>query len=259
MNLDDFNINSSRYFRKRRYRSNRKSYSRSPRSRKKRLVTSIVSIIVAILLGSSISNRDVQRVLSHLLGSQNATVIQTSNQASKKIRQNKTNQVKGESSKKNSQKKENGLEENQKKEIKKFDLVRVVDGDTIHVMMDGKEVKIRLIGIDTPEAVSEQRENVPAGEVASRYVKSLFEGVKEVGLEFDEEPKDQYGRYLAYVYLPDGDMVNLNLAKSGMVRELFFEPNTRHKKKIHEAIVKSRKNKIGLWKDYTYEEMFPGE
>ena len=35
-----------------------------------------------------------------------------------------------------------------------YDVIRVVDGDTIIADIDGTETRIRLIGIDTPESVS---------------------------------------------------------------------------------------------------------
>ena len=42
----------------------------------------------------------------------------------------------------------------QSQSLVEVSLVRVVDGDTYVVDLDGKETKVRLIGIDTPESVA---------------------------------------------------------------------------------------------------------
>lgn len=77
----------------------------------------------------------------------------------------------------------------------------VVDGDTIYVTQDGNRVKIRLIGIDTPESVSETKPNTEEGEAASEYVRNLLPVGTPLYLEYDETTYDKYGRTLAYVWL----------------------------------------------------------
>ncbi|MDO4345428.1 MAG: thermonuclease family protein [Eubacteriales bacterium] len=80
-------------------------------------------------------------------------------------------------------------------------LQHVVDGDTIYASIDGERTKIRLIGIDTPESVSWIEENTQEGKEASRYLSRLLQPGDEIYIEYDEEPHDQYGRTLAYVWL----------------------------------------------------------
>lgn len=77
----------------------------------------------------------------------------------------------------------------------------VVDGDTIYASVNGARLKIRLLGIDTPESVSETKENTPEGEAASEYVRTLLHSGDELFLEYDEQTFDKYGRTLAYVWL----------------------------------------------------------
>jgi micrococcal nuclease len=79
---------------------------------------------------------------------------------------------------------------------------RVVDGDTIELVLDGREIHVRLIGIDTPETVAPGEPVECYGPQASAYTKRRLEG-RTVGLEFDVEREDQYGRTLAYVWLGD--------------------------------------------------------
>lgn len=82
--------------------------------------------------------------------------------------------------------------------------VRVVDGDTI-VLASGETV--RLIGVDTPETVDPRKPVQHFGAEASAFTKRVAEGTT-ITLEFDQQRTDRYGRYLAYVYLPDGLCLN---------------------------------------------------
>ena len=85
-------------------------------------------------------------------------------------------------------------------------LAYVVDGDTIDVSIRGEDVRVRLIGIDTPESVSRTEENTPEGEAASDYLKGCIRSGDTLYLEYDKERQDKYGRTLAYVWLsPDAD------------------------------------------------------
>ena len=87
----------------------------------------------------------------------------------------------------------------------------VVDGDTL-VLTDGR--KIRLIGVDTPETVDPRKPVQVFGKEASDFTKRIATG-KDLRLEYDQEQTDKYGRTLAYVYLPDGRMLNGEIIKNG--------------------------------------------
>jgi micrococcal nuclease len=89
--------------------------------------------------------------------------------------------------------------------------VRVIDGDTI--LLDGGE-RVRLIGVDTPEL---HREGTPVqyyAREAKAFTARLVEH-RRVGLAYDRERHDRYGRTLAYVYLEDGTFVNLEIVRRG--------------------------------------------
>jgi len=90
-------------------------------------------------------------------------------------------------------------------------VARVVDGDTL--VLDGGE-KVRLIGVDTPETVHPNKPVERFGKEASAFTKRMAEG-KHVRLEYDQERRDRYGRTLAYVYLADGKLLNLELICHG--------------------------------------------
>lgn len=129
-----------------------------------------------------------------------------------------------------------------------YDVVRVVDGDTIVVSIDEKEVTVRLIGVDTPESVHEdERKNTAEGDEASFWMADRLVG-KQVYLEYDKQPTDDYGRTLAYVYLDDGKtMVNRLLLENGLARVMTVEPNSRYADDFISFQTTAREKGVGFW------------
>jgi micrococcal nuclease len=123
---------------------------------------------------------------------------------------------------------------------------RVVDGDTIEVSptVNGNG-EVRLIGMDTPETKDPSEEVEPLGPEASAFATDALTG-KSVGLEFDVERKDQYGRLLAYVYL-GGKMFNEVLIEEGLAQAYPYEPNTRYGGRFAAAQEEARAAGIGIW------------
>ena len=66
-----------------------------------------------------------------------------------------------------------------------YKVIRVVDGDTIVIMYNGKYEKVRLLCVNTPESVHpDKKQNIPMGKVASKYTKKKLTA-KHVKLEFE--------------------------------------------------------------------------
>ena len=128
-------------------------------------------------------------------------------------------------------------------------VTKVSDGDTFWVTYpSGKEEKIRLIGIDTPEARKTGRTDVEFfGKEASAYAKSLLLN-KRVRLEFDVQKVDRYKRTLAYAYLESGEMVNSLLVKQGYARVATYPPNVRYQELFQKLEREARSSRRGLWK-----------
>jgi micrococcal nuclease len=103
-------------------------------------------------------------------------------------------------------------------------VVRVIDGDTIEVSIEGTEDDVRYIGVDTPESVAPGEPVECFGPEASEFNQRLVGG-ERVRLEFGAERRDDYGRLLAYVYLGDR-FVNAELVRRGYATTLTIEPNT---------------------------------
>lgn len=97
---------------------------------------------------------------------------------------------------------------------------RVVDGDTIEVEMDGQRVRVRYVGVNTPESDEAcYREAVEAN-------RALVEG-QTVTLVRDQSDTDRFGRLLRYVYV-GSVFVNRELVASGYAEAVLYEPDDRH-------------------------------
>lgn len=121
-----------------------------------------------------------------------------------------------------------------------YKVIRVIDGDTIEVQKNNKAVKVRYIGIDTPET-DECFGKESAGE-NKRLVLN-----KDIRLETDVQELDKYNRLLAYVYVNDL-FVNEELIKKGFAKVATFPPNVKYADKFIAAQKEAREQEKGLWK-----------
>ncbi len=130
------------------------------------------------------------------------------------------------------------------------DVVRVVDGDTLQVNIEGELVTVRLIGVDTPEIVDPRRPVQCFGQEASNKAKELLENSK-IKLEPDETQgdTDRYQRLLRYVFLEDGTHFNKLMIEQGFAHEYTYNVPYRHRDEFVEAENYAKTNKLGLWAD----------
>ncbi len=131
----------------------------------------------------------------------------------------------------------------------------IYDGDTIKVEEIGK---VRLIGIDAPEYKASHRDRYYQKRFAvsldrlrqiSRKAKefNIAEAKgKRVRLVTDKIERDKHGRLLAYVYLPDGKMLNRQLLSSGLA-SVFRRFEFRYKKEFLKLEQHAQRKKLGLW------------
>lgn len=126
-------------------------------------------------------------------------------------------------------------------------VVKVVDGDTIHVQLGSAREKVRYIGVDTPETKHPTKGLQCFGERASQFNAQLVDG-ERVRLVRDVEERDRYGRLLAYVYRArDGLFVNAELARQGFATVLTIAPDVRHAGDFVAAARDAREHGRGLW------------
>ncbi len=126
-------------------------------------------------------------------------------------------------------------------------VVRVVDGDTIHVQVGDVREKVRYIGIDTPETKDPRRPVQCYGQRASNRNAALVDG-ERVRLVPDVRARDRYGRLLAYVYRArDGLFVNEDLVRRGYARALRVPPDVRHSERFAALAREAEQRGLGLW------------
>ncbi len=133
-----------------------------------------------------------------------------------------------------------------------YDVVKVVDGDTLSVEIDGKVEKLRLIGIDTPETVDPRKPVQCFGKEASKKAKELLSGQK-VRLEADstQEERDRYDRLLRYVILEDGTNFNEMMIREGYAHEYTYKVPYKYSVDFKAAEKDARSNQRGLWAENT--------
>lgn len=122
------------------------------------------------------------------------------------------------------------------------------DGDTITVNMNGKNERVRFIGVDTPETHDPRKAVQCFGQVAANFTKQLI-GTQKVRLEADElsSNRDRYDRILRYVYLPDNRLVNAEIIKQGYGFAYTSFPFTKSEEFVNYED-EARDNNRGLWK-----------
>ncbi|GAA5212586.1 thermonuclease family protein [Microbacterium kyungheense] len=122
----------------------------------------------------------------------------------------------------------------------------VFDGDTIEVAEPsaGGRIRVRLIGIDTPEGTPAPE--CWADEARAHLAELLPEGAT-VWSAPDAEPNDRYGRALRYLWTDDGRFVNYELVAAGDAETLRIAPNTAHADLFAAAQVEAEAVRAGQW------------
>jgi micrococcal nuclease len=125
-------------------------------------------------------------------------------------------------------------------------VVHVSDGDTITVDLAGRVERVRILGADTPEVVDPRKPVQCFGPEASAHTKARLPPGTRVTLETDAEPRDRYGRLLAYVYVGQ-ERYDDELLRLGFARLLVIPPNGVHAREMLQAELGARAAHRGLW------------
>ncbi|MEH7011500.1 thermonuclease family protein [Neobacillus niacini] len=140
-------------------------------------------------------------------------------------------------------------------------IVRVVDGDTLNIKVNGREETVRLLLVDTPETVHPDKPVQPFGPEASAFAKETLTPGKQVEIEIDVSERDKYGRLLCYLYA-DGKMFNELLLEKGLARVAYvYAPNTRYVDQFYNLQKQAQTNEIGIWsiENYATDQGFKDE
>jgi len=143
----------------------------------------------------------------------------------------------------------------------------VVDGDTVWIKKNGKKIKLRLLGIDTPEKYPgrklyrdsrmcrvKQRQMKWLGKLASRHAKELLTPGQKVTVKV--YGKGFYGRKLAVIILPDGTNFNEKMVKDGYSCVYRYRGHKSSElpqeewEKLNALLNQARNERRGLWEKY---------
>lgn len=128
-------------------------------------------------------------------------------------------------------------------------IVKVVDGDTVDIDINGRTERVRLIGVNTPETKHPTKPIECFGPEASAYMSQLLPKGTAVRIERDVEARDRYGRMLLYLYLGSNNLfINLDLVARGYGTPMSIEPNTFHRNDFVRAAAQAEAANVGLWK-----------
>ena len=128
-------------------------------------------------------------------------------------------------------------------------VVRVVDGDTLlATASDGRVVRVRVIGVDTPETVKPGAPVACYGPQASEFTKHLLPaGTVVTAAHEPGGDLDKFGRQLWDVWLPDGRFFESVLAAAGTARAYPYPPQTRYAALLAGLADAAHAAQRGLW------------
>jgi micrococcal nuclease len=120
----------------------------------------------------------------------------------------------------------------------------ITDGDTLRLEVDGRELRVRLIGIDTPEVYPDAE---CWGAEATEALARLAPVGSTLVFAYDHDKRDRYDRELMYLYDPEGMFINAALVEQGFAEAILVEPNDRHFDQLRTLERQARDSALGLW------------
>ena len=140
-------------------------------------------------------------------------------------------------------------------EKEKIELVSCIDGDTAKFLIDGKEEKVRFLGIDTPESTNYVE---TYGKEASEYTCNLLKNANEIYLEYDvnSDKRDKYNRVLAWIFVDNNNLSEL-LLSSGYAEVKYIYGDYKYIDDLCNAQDNAYRNNLGIWSiGYNYKNNY---
>lgn len=129
-----------------------------------------------------------------------------------------------------------------------YKVKKVYDGDTI-LLNDGR--KIRLLSINTPEVERPRQATQAGGKEAQQWLRQQLLNT-QVRLEFDEQRRDKYKRYLAHVFTQQGMHINLELVRLAYASTSIHPPAKKYLAQLHAAQQIAETKRLGIWQYSEY-------
>lgn len=127
------------------------------------------------------------------------------------------------------------------------------DGDTFRLIINGKEERVRLLMVDTPEMNYEDNDPMPYAQTAKSFTMELLENAEKIEVLYDVGPKtDNYGRLLSYVFV-DGILLQERLLQEGYAAVRYIhEPNNSLEDDFREIEEQAKQKQLNIWSHDNY-------
>ena len=127
---------------------------------------------------------------------------------------------------------------------------KCVDGDTAKFILDGKEITVRFLAIDTPETKHPKKEAEAYGKEASDFTCNMITNAKSIYLEYDNNSNktDKYNRYLAWVWV-DNNLIQKELVKQGLAKIAYLYGDYKYTDELKKLETEAQGNKLNIWSD----------
>ena len=126
-------------------------------------------------------------------------------------------------------------------------ITKVIDGDTV---INHRNERMRLVGINTPEKVRHKKRTNPMAEEALEQLESWVLN-RKVLVEYDEERVDPHGRLLVHLHDRYGN-INARLVREGFAWQAVVPPNLKHLDCYYEKEQLAREEIKGVWQFAQY-------
>ena len=128
--------------------------------------------------------------------------------------------------------------------------IKTSDGDTARFDINGENVRVRFLGINTPEVAGEDKVEEPYGNEAMEYTKNKLENAKKIEIEYDEnaDKEDRFGRPLVYVWIDD-NLFQEELVRLGYAKTYMMKANYKYADELKSAEREAKSEKLGVWND----------
>ena len=128
--------------------------------------------------------------------------------------------------------------------------IKTADGDTARFIIDGENVRVRFLGINTPEISGENKVEEPFGNEAFEYTKNKLDNAKKIELEYDDvaDKEDRFGRKLCYIWVDD-ELYEKELLEQGLAKTYMLKNNYKYADELKSAERKAKDAKIGVWSE----------
>ena len=127
---------------------------------------------------------------------------------------------------------------------------KCVDGDTVNVILNKEEIKLRFLAVDTPESVHPTKKEEPYGKEASNYTCNALKTAKKIQIEYDSnsDKTDKYDRHLVWIFV-DGELLQGKLIEEGLAEVAYLYGNYKYTSILENKQLIAQNKQVGIWNE----------